>query len=625
MSHRVPTLASVTAAALVGGVIAYWVIVGKQTGDRDESAGRTTSPAVPSDAADFVQGHSPFPAAAGSRASDPSDDNWASEVITRNIDLRLKQLKQALESDAWIHDQDEVVDWLADDFECTRLIGQPLEEVSLGPATSVHQATFGKTTSETLRSLRAALAEVFAADHGSPREPPRVDFKTISIRQDAAQVETTILVELFRTTGTKCVCATATWSASWNAAHTDSPQLASLTALSYQQVTLARDRPLMEDVTDHVLGTTPGYVDQVLRGIEHWCYRLTRIEDMRLHGHHGLAIGDVNGDGFEDLYVCDAGGLPNRLYLQRPDGTVQDHSRESNANWLESTVSALLIDLDNDGDQDLLAATVAGVVFAENDGKGRFTPRGASQGIGEAHSMCAADADQDGDLDVYICVYGTGGQPGGTRGFEAGLPVPYSDANNGGRNVLLRNEGNFRFVDATNQLGLNQNNRRWSFAAAWEDYDLDGDQDLYVANDFGRNNLYRNDAGKFTDVAAEVGVEDRAAGMSVAWSDLNRDGRPDLYIGNMFSAAGRRVTYQRQFTQQRAGSDTADTVSMQRMARGNTLFLAAKNRFEDISIRAGATLGRWAWGSKPVDLNNDGYHDLVVANGYFTNNEPDDL
>ncbi len=91
-------------------------------------------------------------------------------------------------------------------------------------------------------------------------------------------------------------------------------------------------------------------------------------------------------------------------------------------------------------------------------------------------------------------------------------------------------------------------------AASWEDYDQDGDLDLYVANDFGRNNLYRNDDGQFVDVAAEAGVEDISAGMSVSWGDYNNDGQADLYVGNMFSSAGNRVTYQRQFSSDRAVS-----------------------------------------------------------------------
>ena len=152
----------------------------------------------------------------------------------------------------------------------------------------------------------------------------------------------------------------------------------------------------------------------------------------------------------------------------------------------------------------------------------------------------------------------------------------------------------FHFVDVTSDVGLEHNNTRWSFAAAWQDFDQDGDQDLYVANDFGRNSLYRNEAGKFSDVAASVGVEDMSGGMSVDWGDWNRDGRMDLYIGNMFSAAGNRVMYQRRF----AAAHGKQTSGLQRMARGNTLFTSGDDgKFQDNSDPLKVTMGRWAWGS----------------------------
>jgi len=174
-------------------------------------------------------------------------------------------------------------------------------------------------------------------------------------------------------------------------------------------------------------------------------------------------------------------------------------------------------------------------------------------------------------------------------------------------------------------LGLDVNNRRFSFAASWEDYDNDGDPDLYVANDYGRNNLYRNDRGEegrhqFVDVAAEAGVEDISAGMAVSWGDYDADGWMDLYVSNMWSSAGNRVAYQRQF---QSGAEAETLAAMQRHARGNSLFRNLGNgTFEDVSVSQGVTLGRWAWGSRFVDLNSDGWEDLVVANGFIT--QPDD-
>ena len=158
-----------------------------------------------------------------------------------------------------------------------------------------------------------------------------------------------------------------------------------------------------------------------------------------------------------------------------------------------------MLDLDNDGDQDLIVATQIALLLLANDGTGKFEPR-AELALPAAFSLAAADYDLDGDLDLYACNYASA-----TEWAEAGglglQPIPYHDANNGPPNALFRNDGAFEFVNVTQALGLDRNNRRWSFAASWEDYDLDGDADLYVANDFGRNNLYRNDGGQFVDVA----------------------------------------------------------------------------------------------------------------------------
>jgi hypothetical protein len=187
---------------------------------------------------------------------------------------------------------------------------------------------------------------------------------------------------------------------------------------------------------------------------------------------------------------------------------------------------------------------------------------------------------------------------------------------------LFRNDGG-TFRDVTQLVGLHHNNRRFSMAAAWEDYDNDGDVDLYVANDYGRNNLYRNDAGRFRDVAAEAGVEDISAGMSVAWGDVNGDGWMDLYVSNMFSSAGSRIAYQRRF---QATEDEQVRAAFQRHARGNSLFLnSGDGTFADASVDAKVTMGRWAWGSQFVDLNNDSWQDIVVANGFITQADPGDL
>ena len=253
------------------------------------------------------------------------------------------------------------------------------------------------------------------------------------------------------------------------------------------------------------------------------------------------------------------------------------------------------------------------VLFLSNDGQGLFTIAGAHETDSNLSSVSAADPDRDGDLDVYVCA---GRTATGIEDVQHFFPFPWHDANNGHANLFLRNEGGLQFVDATVESGLDVNNRRWSWAAAWEDYDNDGDVDLYVANDFGRNNLYRNDDGQFTDVAPESGVEDSSAGMGVTWGDYNNDGRMDLYVSNMFSAAGNRIAYQRRF---KTEESEAVRRAIQRHSRGNSLFEnSGDGGFEDVSADAGVLMGRWAWASMFTDLNNDGRDDMIVLNGFIT-------
>ena len=440
--------------------------------------------------------------------------------------------------------------------------------------------------------------------------------KVVSFSKEEVGFVTEILIELrgFSAESKKPRQVTAEWRARWN--DYDPPQLLSLDLLSYEE---SVGSVHFVDATRSILGETPHFESQVMTATSFWASRITRFGDFSLTGHQGLAVGDVNGDGMEDLFVCDGGSLPNRLYVQEVDGTVRDVSAEAGVDWLEDSRSALLIDLDNDGDQDLVVATIGVIAFAENDGFGKFTLRGGHQGARYPFSLCAADYDSDGDLDIYACVY-SADDTASARGFEATSPTPFNDAENGGRNLLLMNLGAFQFADVTKQAGLDEDNSRWSFSAAWEDFDRDGDPDLYVANDFGRNCFYRNDHGKFNQIAAELGVEDMASGMSVAWGDFDRDGAADLYVGNMFSSAGRRISYQENF------GESSEIEGLQRMARGNSLFAAdGKGGFCDVSEPMGAMMGRWAWSSGFIDVNNDGWEDIAVANGYLTGRRPDDL
>jgi hypothetical protein len=344
-----------------------------------------------------------------------------------------------------------------------------------------------------------------------------------------------------------------------------------------------------------------------------------------------LALADVNGDGREDVYVCQPGGLPNRLLLHQEDGTVVDAAADWGVDLLDSCQCALFADLDNDGDPDLVVATVGPLVFFENTGRA-FAARLRLPPVLNAYGLAATDYDTDGDLDLYAVRY----YPSAGEGGELAVPMPHFDANNGGPNFLIRNEGPAappgwrRFADATAEAGLDAGNRRFSYAAVWDDFDNDSLPDLYVANDFGRNNLFvqrRGPDGKarFTEITEAAGLSEGAFGMSASSGDVNRDGWPDIHLGAMFSSAGSRIT-----TQDRFRPDLSEEVrgKFRRLARGNTLFLNKADpagAFEDISVSAGITVGRWSWASVFADIDNDCWPDLLVANGFVTGQVPDDL
>jgi Flp pilus assembly protein TadD len=388
-------------------------------------------------------------------------------------------------------------------------------------------------------------------------------------------------------------------------------------------VTSRATRPIFTEVTGAALGANESFRRQLSIDLDTWMARIDSVLARDSNGHHGVSVGDADGDGLEDLYVAQPAGLPNRLYRARGDGTFEDITERAGLGVLDDTAQSLFVDVDNDGDQDLVLSTGTRPLLFLNDGKGRFAVvadafRFDKPLEGVLTSIAMADYDRDGFLDLYLCVYS---YFFGAGEDKAGTPAPYHDARNGPPGVLFRNDGRGRFVDATRDAGLDAGNDRYHFAAAWADYDGDGWQDLLVANDFGTKNLYRN-LGKrdgrvvFEDVAATAGVLDYGAGMSAAFVDYDNDGLLDIYTGNIWSANGQRVTASPAFMP----DAPADVRALyQRHARGNSLFRnRGDGRFEDTTIAARAEMGRWAWSSDAFDFDSDGWEDLYVANGMLT-------
>ena len=257
------------------------------------------------------------------------------------------------------------------------------------------------------------------------------------------------------------------------------------------------------------------------------------------------------------------------------------------------------------------------------------------------------DYDRDGWLDIYFCLYI---YYQGTSQYK--YPTPYYDANNGPPNFLMRNNRNGTFRDVTAETGMNQNNTRYSFCCSWNDFNGDGWPDLYVVNDFGRKNLYRNNGnGTFTDVAAEAGVEDVGAGMSVCWfndeTPRNEKSAVDnLYVANMWTAGGERITTQEQF---KNNSPAEVRAQYHKHAMGDSLFSASSSHSKDSAVQGFGSkvavasrqeafskfvdatdisqtrIGRWAWSSDAFDFDHDSHPDLYITNGMVSAPNREDL
>ena len=382
--------------------------------------------------------------------------------------------------------------------------------------------------------------------------------------------------------------------------------------------------PCFTDISEAAFRGNASYSEQLRHGTDYWRTILDGASGIDIYGHNGVSVGDIFGGGLDDIYVCQPAGLPNRLYRNRGDGRFEDVTESSGLGLLDNTACALIADFDNDGRQDLVVVRATGPLLFLNRGNGKFQLKSGAFRFtqppqGTFTGAAAADYNRDGLLDIYFCLYS----------FYQGAnqynyPTPYFAAENGPPNFMMQNDGDGTFRDVTAQCGLDKNNTRYSFCCGWNNYNNDGWPDLYVVNDFGRKNLYRNNGdGKFIDVAADVGVEDVGAGMSVSWLDVNNDGLEDLYVGNMWTAAGERITCDPSF--QKSAPKNIQAL-YKKHAMGNSLLRnEGKSGFRDVTRQSHVGLGRWAWSCDGWDFDHDGLADIYVVNGMISGDNRKDL
>ncbi|HXM65898.1 MAG TPA: FG-GAP-like repeat-containing protein [Candidatus Acidoferrum sp.] len=552
-------------------------------------------------------------------------DDFVTEKYHDNIAAILAEWSSSLlQSPQETHAVEKV---LASDFIGSSLRSVDSRLVRSGSILEIHQNTFATeanlSPSAFLQELRSTLG-VFSKILTAEFQVTRIEASAVAAPQSPERLQTRVRYELVGAgVGFHREQRVGHWDLEWISSSSTPGEFR---LQSWRVIDETRSRSASQvfvDVTSSAIGSNSSYSAQMLHGVDYWRTVLDGACGINVYGHHGVSVADVDNDGFDDLYVCQPDGLPNRLYRNRGDGTFEDITAASGLGVLENTACAVFADFDNDGRQDVVVVRANGPLLFLNEGGGKFrqkpnafqfnnVPQGTFTGA------AAADYDRDGWLDVYFCLYV---YYQGADQYK--YPVPYHDAENGPPNFMMRNNRDGTFRDVTAESGLNQNNTRYSFCCGWGDYNRDGWPDLYVANDFGRKNLYRNNGdGTFTDVAPQAGVEDIGAGMGVSWLDYDNDGAEDLYVADMWTAAGERISAQDIFKK----NSSEEVRSLYRKhSMGNSLFRNGGNAFQDKTASAEVGMGRWSWSSDSFDFDHDGFPDLYIANGMVSGTSRHDL
>jgi enediyne biosynthesis protein E4 len=329
----------------------------------------------------------------------------------------------------------------------------------------------------------------------------------------------------------------------------------------------------------------------------------------------GVALFDYDNDGRLDIFLVNGaplqdptpkGSIPqksgptywNRLYHQKPDGTFEDVTEKAGLQGSGYGMGVAVGDYDNDGFEDLYVTVYGGNKLYHNNGDGTFsdvTEKAGVAGSGWSTSAAWVDLDNDGLLDLVVLRYlqwdfddiYCGEHKEGYRAYcHPDLFQPISP-------LVYHNDGNGHFTEVSKKIGLSKPGKGLGIALA--DYDRDGHIDLFVANDSMVEFLYHNKGdGTFEEVGllSEVAVDGDGrtyAGMGVDFADYNNDGFPDLII-----------------------TDLAN----QRYA----LYLNSRDStFSYASFSSGvarATMTHSGWGVRFFDYDNDGWKDLLIAQGH---------
>ncbi|PYJ97153.1 MAG: hypothetical protein DME23_16985, partial [Verrucomicrobia bacterium] len=369
----------------------------------------------------------------------------------------------------------------------------------------------------------------------------------------------------------------------------------------------------------------------------------------------GVAAGDVDGDGRVDLYFC---GLdnPNALYRNLGQWKFEDITASAGVACAgQYSTGAVLADIDGDGDLDLLVnALGGGTRLFLNDGQGHFTESTDSGLIRRqgSMSMALADVDGNGTLDLYVANFRAEtirDEP--TTKFHGQLvegrpvitavndrPATLPDYTNrfvltpsgnvlefGEPDVLYLNDGRGHFQPRSYTDGsfldedgvpLTDPPRDWGLAAQFHDLDDDGAPDIYVCNDlFTPDRIWINDGqGKFRALPRLALRNTSTFSMGVDFADIDRDGYVDFFVVDMLSR-----DHQKRHVQVSESNPTPLPVGLidirPQVLRNNLQINRGDGTFAEATYYAGLEASEWSWGPIFLDVDLDGFEDILVTNG----------
>ncbi len=339
----------------------------------------------------------------------------------------------------------------------------------------------------------------------------------------------------------------------------------------------------------------------------------------------GIAVGDVNQDGYPDLFV--AGDDRGRLYLNKgkegPGKFVDATEAWGIPSGLDDSKHPIFFDIEGDGDLDLLVIrSEHPSLLLRQEPAGKFADVTNALGLSTyglgAHVATIFDYDLDGDLDIYVGYYGSDDH---NRKGAKGRNLPSMDGRNGTPHQLFRRELDGKYTEVGAQARVADPG--WTLAIGAFDYDNDGDLDIFMANDFGPDVLLQNKGdGTFDDVSKITRTDDNGSGMNASFTDVNGDGWLDFYVSNidMFSK-NIKVVYP-------TDSSTLMTLDEQlaktfQYLSGNKLYVNPADKSGKASFKAEETTRfepgdrGWGWTASFFDYENDGDDDMYLSNGWI--------